>query len=62
MLVTDLIKALDRAGDAMTAAIYAEEHERDRITPYTVRPTVDRPLHPSEIPVREVPARRWWAH
>lgn len=62
VLVADLVKALERAGDKITATVYAEEHERDRITPYTVRPIVDRPLHPSEMPVREVPVRRWWAH
>lgn len=36
-------------------------HERDRITPHTIRPVVERPLHPSEIPVREIKVRRrWW--
>jgi hypothetical protein len=28
--------------------------------PEKVRPVVDRPLHPSEIPVREVRVRRYW--
>ncbi|MEV4533094.1 hypothetical protein AB0J82_04600 [Asanoa sp. NPDC049518] len=62
VLVTDLIKALERAGDETMARYYAEQHERDRITPWTARPTIDRPLDPSEIPVREVRVRRWWAH
>jgi hypothetical protein len=62
VLVANLIRLLDQAGDQFTAARYAEEHERDRITPYTVRPIVDRPLHPSEIPVREVRVRGWWPH
>ncbi|MEU8158774.1 hypothetical protein [Micromonospora parva] len=62
LLVVQLIKALDVAGDTMQAERFAEEHERDRITPYLARPVVDRPLHWSEIPVREVPVyrrRRW---
>lgn len=37
-----------------------EEHERDRITPYTIRPVVDRPLDPNEIPVRTVYRKAWW--
>jgi hypothetical protein len=61
-LVADLIRVLDQAGEQFTAARFAEEHERDRITPYTVRPVVDRPLRPSEIPVREVRVRGWWPH
>jgi len=60
VLVTDLIEALDRAGEQTSAVRFAEEHERDRITPERVRPTVDRPLHPSEVPVREVRVRRRW--
>ncbi|MFF0154020.1 hypothetical protein [Micromonospora sp. NPDC005203] len=62
LLVVQLIRGLDVAGDTMRAERFAEEHERDRITPYLARPVVDRPLHWSEIPVREVPVyrrRRW---
>jgi hypothetical protein len=62
VLVTDLIKALEHADEKRLAAHFAEEHERDRITPYKVRPVADRPLHPSEIPVREVRVRRRWGH
>lgn len=62
ILLTEVIEALEHAGGKMSARQFAEEHERDRITPYTIRPIVDRPLHPSEIPVREVPARRRWGH
>ena len=62
VLATDLIRLLEQAGEHFTAARFAEEHERDRITPYTVRPVVDRPLRPSEIPVREVRVRGWWHH
>ncbi|GAA0902696.1 hypothetical protein Vau01_111910 [Virgisporangium aurantiacum] len=62
LLVVELIKALDLAGETTQAEQFAEEHERDRITPYLARPVVDRPLHWSEMPVREVPVyrrRRW---
>ena len=61
LLVVQLVKALDLAGETMQAERFAEEHERERITPYTARPVVDRPLHWSEMPVREVPVnrRRW---
>ncbi|MBG0565382.1 hypothetical protein [Actinoplanes aureus] len=61
VLVTELIQHLDQAGETFHARRFAEEHERDRITAYTVRPVVDRPLHPSEMPVREVPVRRRWS-
>lgn len=62
LLVVQLVKALDLAGETMQAEQFAEEHERDRITPYLARPVVDRPLHWSEMPVREVPVyrRRHW--
>ncbi|OBF56784.1 hypothetical protein A5756_10570 [Mycobacterium sp. 852002-53434_SCH5985345] len=49
--------------NAIHADIYEREHTHERITPETVRPVVDRPLAPWEMPVREVPARRrgrWW--
>ena len=34
----------------------------ERIRPKNVRPVVDRPLAPWEMPVREIrgPQRRWW--
>lgn len=54
LLVVQLIKALDIAGETAQAEQFAEEHERDRITPYEARPVIDRPLHWSEMPVREV--------
>jgi hypothetical protein len=61
ILVTDLLKALDSVGEHDQAARFAEEHERERITAHTIRPIVERPLHPSEIPVREIKVkRRWW--
>lgn len=36
------------------------EHERDRITPATIRPVIDRPLSPAEMPVRYIERRRHW--
>jgi len=62
LLVVQLIKALDLAGETAQAEQFAEEHERDRITPHLARPVVDRPLRWSEMPVREVQVyrrRRW---
>ena len=62
-LIVQVIKALDLAGETVQAEQFAEEHERERITPYEARPVVDRPLHWSEMPVREVPVyrRRYWS-
>lgn len=62
ILLARVIRGLEDAGDSFPARIFAEEHERDRITPWTARHVVDRPLHPSEIPVREIRVRsgRWW--
>lgn len=45
------------------ADVYEQEHDEERIRGETVRPTIDRPQAPWELPVREVPARRgrrWW--
>lgn len=38
------------------------EHETERITPANVRPEIERPKHPSEMPVRYIKIRapRWW--
>jgi hypothetical protein len=44
----------------MFAKSMEEEHERDRITAATVRPVVERPLEPSEIPVHYMQRRRRW--
>ncbi|GAB3861578.1 hypothetical protein ACFPIJ_11905 [Dactylosporangium cerinum] len=62
LLIVQLVKALDLAGETVQAEQFAEEHERDRITPYLARPVIDRPLHWSEMPVREVQVyrRRHW--
>lgn len=49
-------------GSAMFAESMEEEHERERITAATIRPVVDRPLDPSEIPVQYVQRRRRWGN
>lgn len=36
------------------------EHERSRITPFTIRPSVDRPLDPRHIPVQVIYRKGWW--
>jgi hypothetical protein len=62
ILVATLIDGL-RKHDNIGADIYERHHNEERIRPETVRPVIDRPLAPWEMPVREVPAgrrRRWW--
>ena len=60
VLVTRLIDALKAKGDEIFANYLEEEWEDERITPEKLRPVVERPLHPSEIPVRvERIWRRW---
>ena len=51
VLVTDAIDAL-RKGWGVQADLFEERLDRDRITAETIRPLVERPLDPSEIPVR----------
>jgi len=61
LLVTTLVDAL-RKHDNFGAEIYERDHNENRIRPETIRPVIDRPLAPWELPIREVPARRgrWW--
>lgn len=61
ILVAELIDSL-RAHNDFSAEAFDRQHNEDRVRPETVRPVVDRPLAPWEMPVREVPARRgrWW--
>lgn len=43
------------------ADAYTQEHENERITPYSIRPIPERPLQPHELPVIRVRTRRqWW--
>lgn len=60
LLLTEAIEALERH-DELRAGMLTREHETNRITPERVRPQIDRPLRPDEIPVREVKvrSRRW---
>ncbi|MFJ8963302.1 hypothetical protein ACIRG5_28345 [Lentzea sp. NPDC102401] len=62
LLVTRLVDQLRENGHSRFADVIAEVHEEERIAPGNFRPVVDRPLKPSEIPVRyiEVPRRRRW--
>jgi hypothetical protein len=61
ILIATLVDAL-RNHDKLNADIYERDHNENRISPETIRPVVDRPLAPWEIPIREVPTRRgrWW--
>lgn len=53
------VDSLRRFTESSAAAIESE-HEKDRITPYNIRPVPQRPLEPHEIPVIKVPSRRRW--
>lgn len=61
ILVAELVDAL-RQHHKFDADTYGCRHDEERITPESVRPVVDRPLAPWEIPVHEVRVRgrRWW--
>lgn len=61
ILVDRLIDAVANKGDLHFARAMVEEHENERITPHTIRPVVERPLHPSEIPIRYERIRRRWS-
>ncbi|WP_280500590.1 hypothetical protein [Nocardia farcinica] len=49
-----------KEGNAFLGRELEEEHERERITPEKVRPVVDRPLDPSEMPVIVKRRQRRW--
>ena len=61
ILVVTLVDML-RKHDTFGADIYERDHDENRIRPETIRPVIDRPPAPWELPVREVPVRRgrWW--
>lgn len=61
VLVSRLIDVLKKNGDELFAKVMEEEHETERITSEKLRPVVERPLHPSEIPVRYVRVNRRWS-
>ncbi|MDM8083779.1 hypothetical protein QUV83_03240 [Cellulomonas cellasea] len=61
-LIERLLDELKRQGHSLAAEHIALTYSEDRITAYNWRPTVDRPLKPSEIPVHYIRTRqqRWW--
>lgn len=62
ILVAKLIDAV-KEKNAFQADIFEQEHDNERIRAEIIRPVVDRPLSPWEMPVVEMPARRqgrWW--
>jgi hypothetical protein len=61
ILIATLIDTL-KQHNAIHTDGYEREHNEERITPESIRPVVDRPLAPWEIPVIKVPVRRgrWW--
>ncbi|GAA1579802.1 hypothetical protein GCM10009789_36950 [Kribbella sancticallisti] len=59
-LIDRLIDALADEGNLTLAHILAQDLEDERITPENIRPVVDRPLRPSEIPIRYVTSPRRW--
>lgn len=61
-LITRLFEELKRLGHARAVDHLVREHEEERITPEKFRPVVERPLKPSEIPVRYVKAPRRWGY
>lgn len=61
VMVSRLIDVLKKNGDDLFARVMEEEHEAGRITAEKLRPVVERPLHPSEIPVRYERTRRRWS-
>ncbi|WP_421874627.1 hypothetical protein [Mycolicibacterium wolinskyi] len=60
VLVAELIDVV-REHNTFSAQAFEIRHNDDRIRPETVRPLIDRPLAPWEIPVKEirVRGRRW---
>jgi hypothetical protein len=61
-LLGRMTETFKERGETGPAEIFEREHEEERITPYKIRPVPERPLDPSEIPVRIVQTRGWWRH
>ncbi|WP_410646811.1 hypothetical protein [Amycolatopsis sp. cmx-4-54] len=60
VLITRLIDQMKTQEYSTFAEVMERVHDEERITPANYRPVVDRPLKPSEIPVRyETAPRRW---
>ncbi|MGK2881969.1 MAG: hypothetical protein ACSLE6_14620 [Mycobacterium sp.] len=60
LLIDRMIDALADHGAIHLARGMAQEFQDERITPDNIRPVVERPLRPSEIPVRYERSRRRW--
>ncbi len=61
-LIVRIFDQLKRLGHEQATDYLMRSYEEERITPANFRPVVDRPLKPSEIPVRYVTAPRRWGH
>lgn len=61
-LITQVFSELKRLGHSTAAEHLARTYDEERITPATFRTVVDRPLKPSEMPVRYVRAPRQWGY
>lgn len=61
ILVTQLISVV-RKYDPDNADAYTREHDDERIRLEAIRPVVERPLAPSEMPVIRVPVRQNWRY
>ena len=60
-LITRLFEQMRAQGNHTAVVDVIERaYEEERITPHSLRPVVDRPLKPSEIPVQYVSAPRRW--
>lgn len=62
MLMVRILDELKHHDRSFVAEAIARTHEEERITAANYRPVVDRPLKPSEIPVRYERAPRRWGH
>lgn len=58
-----LAQAVDhlREYTKISADIIESDHEKERITPQSIRPVPQRPLDLNEAPVVQVPIRRYWS-
>lgn len=61
-LISRIFEELKRLGHSQATEYLIRTYEEERITPANYRPVVDRPLKPSEIPVRYVTRPRRWGY
>jgi hypothetical protein len=61
-LLARVLDELKSHNHSIVAEVIEREHIEGRITAEELRPVVDRPLKPSEIPVRYERAPRRWGH